>query len=62
MEQPISITLNDDTKIIINELQVSSIHPLADDLAEIHMSNGEIFICKSPGYGQWENDYFIRRR
>ena len=61
MKQPQVITLKDGKKILINEDQVCSILKTSEGLAEIHMSNGEIYICVHPTHDAWLNDFHIRK-
>ncbi len=68
MSQPFYYaTLEDGTKFLLNENQVSTIKPgnkINDDRdrqAIITMSNGEVLVVIDPSYSNWEADFYTRK-
>ena len=65
MQSALKIKLKDGTSITINEETVSSIipHPskIFGIIAELRMTNGDIWMCVDPPYPSWENDALKRK-
>ncbi len=58
----LEITLEDGSRLLVNEDQVCIVEPVEDDMVRIHMSNGRSLLCRSPTYLEWENDKFFGNR
>lgn len=65
MTNALKIRLEDRSYIVINEDSISAVVPRKTEdlitIAELRMSNGDIWMCIDPPYPAWENDALKRK-